>query len=144
MCWWCLLSYKGSIIVCATNKLSNICASLNKCSTFVQETPVIHLQQSRITPLASQPIATSKFKAYRPCHVTRRFYAHARNVPHPHNHLSATASSVPLLQICPSSSGGSRPLEIKMYPLSSESMIPSSRSKCTPPPAKYDPLLQMS
>ena len=127
MCWWCLLSYKGSIIVCATNKLSNICASLNKCSTFVQETPVIHLQQSRITPLASQPIATSKFKAYRPCHVTRRFYAHARNVPHPHNynthkrHLSATASSI---------------LHCFEYAPPPVEVADPSRSKCTPCPAK--------
>ena len=152
-----VVQIKGSIIICATNNFNvklpiNICASLNKCSTFVQETPVIHLQQSRITPLRS-------FPAYSHVQIqssqamprdARNFYAHTRNVPHPHNynthkwHLLATASSTPLLRICPSSSGGSRPLEIKMYPLSSESMIPSSRSKHTPPPAKYDPLLQMS
>ena len=69
-----VVQIKGSIIVCATNKLPKlytICASLNKCSTFVQETPVIHLQQSRITPLRSFP--ASKFKAHRPCHVMRGF-----------------------------------------------------------------------
>ena len=49
-----------------TNYQINICTSSNECSTFIQETPVTHLQQSKIMPLASQPIATSKF---RPWHV---------------------------------------------------------------------------
>ena len=75
-----VVQIKGSIIVCATNNFNvklpiNICASLNKCSTFVQETPVIHLQQSRITPLRS-------FPAYRPIarDVIIEFYCSIRKI----------------------------------------------------------------
>ena len=61
-CMWC---YNFNISV-RTNYQINICTSSNECSIFIQEAPVTHLQQSKITPLASQSIATSKF---RPWHV---------------------------------------------------------------------------
>ena len=128
MCWWCLLSYKGSIIVCATNKLSNICASLNKCSTFVQETPVVRLQQSRITPLASQPISIvmSKFKAHRPCHMTRRFFMRMREMCHTHIIIDTNGIYRQLLA----------PFHCFKYAPPPVEVADPSRSKCTPCPAK--------
>ena len=129
MCWWCLLSYKGSIIVCATNKLPNICASLNKCSTFVQETPVIHLQQSRImriTPLASQPIATSQFKA-QAMPPDARIFMRMRKMCHTHIIIIHTNGIYRQLLA---------PLHCFKYAPPPVEVADPSRSKCTPCPAK--------
>ena len=130
MCWWCLLSYKGSIIVCATNKLSNICASLNKCSTFVQETPVVHLQH------AVQNHATS-FPAYIYSHVQiqstqamprdARIFMRMREMCHTHIIIIDTNGIYRQLLA---------PFHCFKYAPPPVEVADPSRSKCTPCPAK--------
>ena len=60
-----------------TNYQINICTSSNECSTFIQETPVTHLQQSKIKPLASQPIY-SYIQIQAMARGVKIFDAHAR------------------------------------------------------------------
>ena len=132
MCWWCLLSYKGSIIACATNKLPkfNICASLNKCSTFVQETPVIHLQQSRITPVASQPIPRRLGHVPWPTQAIprdARIFMRMRKMCHTHIIIIHTNGIYRQLL---------SPLHCFEYAPPPVEVADPSRSKCTPCPAK--------
>ena len=129
MCWWCLLSYKGSIIVCATNKLSNICASLNKCSTFVQETPVVRLQQSRITPLASQPISIAhvQIQSTQAMPHDAKIFMRMREMCHTHIIIIDTNGIYRQLLA---------PFHCFKYAPPPVEVADPSRSKCTPCPAK--------
>ena len=138
MCWWCLRSYKGSIIVCATNKLPNICASLNKCSTFVLA------RGTSNTSTAVKNHATS-FLAYSYSHVQiqstqalphdTRIFMRMREICHTHIIIIHTNGIYRQLLA---------PLHCFEYAPPPVEVADPSRSKCTPVQRKYDPLLAIN